>query len=120
VSLKTKGTLAIAARPGGLRRCLTNLLANAQRFAKRVQVEAQRRGSFVEVTIDDDGPGVPPEKREAVFRPFYRLDDRRNEGTGGTGLGLTIARDIARGHGGDIVLGDSPLGGLRAVVRLPA
>jgi two-component system, OmpR family, osmolarity sensor histidine kinase EnvZ len=120
VSLKTKGTLAITARPSGLRRCLTNLLANAQRFAKRVQVEAQRRGPFVEIAIDDDGPGVPPDKREAVFRPFYRLDDRRNEGTGGLGLGLAIARDIARGHGGDIVLGESPLGGLRVIVRLPA
>lgn len=119
VALKAKGALVITARPNGLRRCLGNLLANAQRFATRVQVEAVRRGGTVEITVDDDGPGVPPDKREAVFRPFYRLDDRRNEGTGGTGLGLTIARDIARGHGGDIVLGDSPLGGLRATVRLP-
>ena len=69
--------------------------------------------------MDDDGPGVPKDSREEVFKPFFRLDGSRNEETGGTGLGLTIARDILRSHGGDLTLGDSPLGGLRAVLRVP-
>ncbi len=69
--------------------------------------------------VDDDGPGIPPGDREAVFRPFFRLDSSRNPETGGTGLGLAIARDVVRVHGGEIVLDDSPHGGLRARVRLP-
>ena len=71
------------------------------------------------VTVDDDGPGIPANLREEVFKPFLRLDDARNQDEGGTGLGLAIARDIARSHGGDITLGVSPLGGLRATVRVP-
>ena len=73
----------------------------------------------VEVLVDDDGPGIPPAERENVFRPFFRLEPSRNPETGGTGLGLAIARDVARGHGGDILLEDSPQGGLRARLRLP-
>jgi two-component system osmolarity sensor histidine kinase EnvZ len=71
------------------------------------------------VTVDDDGPGIPQQSREDVFKPFLRLDDARNQDEGGTGLGLAIARDIARSHGGDITLGASPLGGLRATVKVP-
>ena len=74
---------------------------------------------MIEVTIDDDGPGIPVEQREEVFKPFLRLEGSRNPATGGIGLGLTIARDVVRGHGGDIVLDDSPQGGLRVRVRLP-
>jgi two-component system osmolarity sensor histidine kinase EnvZ len=73
----------------------------------------------VELTVDDDGPGIPELRREEAFRPFHRLDEGRNLQTGGVGLGLAIARDIARGHGGDVRLETSPLGGLRAVLRLP-
>ena len=69
--------------------------------------------------IDDNGPGIPANMREDVFRPFFRLDEARNQDETGTGLGLSIARDIARAHGGDITLEESPLGGLRAVVRIP-
>ena len=72
------------------------------------------------MTVDDDGPGIPVEEREAVFRPFYRLDAGRNVDAGGTGLGLSIARDIAISHGGDLILADSPLGGLRAILMIPA
>jgi two-component system osmolarity sensor histidine kinase EnvZ len=75
--------------------------------------------SYLFVIVDDDGPGVPEEERANVFRPFYRLDEARNQDEGGTGLGLAIARDIARGHGGDITLDTAPMGGLRAVVRIP-
>ena len=72
------------------------------------------------VHVDDDGPGIPEDKREDVFRPFLRLDEARNQDDAGSGLGLAIARDIARSHGGDLLLSDSPLGGLRASVMLPA
>ena len=74
---------------------------------------------MLQILVDDDGPGIPPEMREEVFRPFFRLDESRNMETGGTGLGLSIAQDIVSGHGGEIRLEDSPLGGLRVVVRIP-
>jgi two-component system osmolarity sensor histidine kinase EnvZ len=74
---------------------------------------------MVEIAVDDDGPGIAAHQREEAFRPFHRLDEGRNLATGGAGLGLAIARDIARGHGGDLVLTDSPLGGLRALIKLP-
>ena len=80
---------------------------------------AMRGRTMVEIIIDDDGPGIPPDRYEEVFRPFYRLDASRNVDTGGVGLGLTIARDIARAHGGDVMLVDGPLGGLRATIRVP-
>ena len=78
-----------------------------------------RDARFVTIHVDDDGPGIPPEHREDVFRPFLRLDEARNQDEGGSGLGLAIARDIARAHGGDVTLATSPLGGLRASVRIP-
>jgi two-component system osmolarity sensor histidine kinase EnvZ len=71
-------------------------------------------------TVEDDGPGIPEASREDVFRPFFRLDEARNQDEQGTGLGLAIAQDIARSHGGDITLSDSKLGGLKATVRVPA
>lgn len=119
VTLKTKGSMRVTIRPNGFRRCLTNLIANAARFGTGVQLQAQRKPHFIEITVDDDGPGVPEDKREEVFRPFYGLDNARSESTGGAGLGLTIARDVVRGHGGDIQLTDSPMGGLRVLIRLP-
>ena len=79
----------------------------------------KHHSTAVLVCVDDDGPGIPEERYEDVFRPFVRLDESRNIDTGGSGLGLTIARDIARSHGGDVTLSKSPLGGLRVVVRLP-
>lgn len=119
VTLKTKGAMKLTLRPNGFRRCLTNLITNAARFGTSVQLQAQRKPHFVEITVDDDGPGVPEDKREEVFRPFYRLDNERSHSTGSAGLGLTIARDVVRGHGGDIQLTDSPMGGLRVLIRLP-
>jgi two-component system osmolarity sensor histidine kinase EnvZ len=100
-------------RPDAARRAIMNLVDNARRHAARVELRATRAERAVLVTVDDDGPGIPPDRRESVFRPF------ESDSTGGTGLGLTIARDIVRAHGGDIALEDSPLGGLRARVRLP-
>jgi two-component system osmolarity sensor histidine kinase EnvZ len=102
-----------------LRRCAGNLLDNALKHAAHVKVSLHRGGRFVEIHVDDDGPGIPADKREDAFRPFRRLDEGRNLQVGGTGLGLSIARDFARAHGGDLTLSDSPLGGLRATIRLP-
>lgn len=119
IDLHIEGAMTLPLRPVAVRRCLANLIANAQRYARHVWVEARRRSSVVEIVVDDDGPGIPERLREDVFRPFYRVDSSRNQATGGVGLGLTIARDVARFHGGDIALSDSPRGGLRAVVRLP-
>lgn len=119
VDLSTEGDLRLPLRPNAIRRSFTNLVDNALRFASRVAVRARRMGGAIEVTIDDDGPGVPADQREEVFKPFFRLEASRNPTTGGVGLGLTIARDVVRGHGGDIILDDSPQGGLRVCVRLP-
>ncbi len=106
-------------RAGAIARALTNLVGNALRYGRTASVTISRRGGAVVITIDDDGPGIPADSREAVFKPFFRLDEARNLDTGGVGLGLTIARDAVRDHGGDVELADSPLGGLRAEMRLP-
>jgi len=119
VTLKTSGDLNILVRPNAIRRCITNLVVNACTHADNITVTAERRSTLVEICVDDDGPGIPEFEREAVFKPFYRLDSSRNPQTGGTGLGLSIARDLARGGGGDVELDDSPHGGLRAKIRLP-
>ena len=114
------GTLGlIALRPVAFERCLNNLVGNAVRYAKTVAITATVRHQALEICIDDDGPGIPDDRREDVFRPFTRLEESRNPRTGGVGLGLTIARDIARAMGGEITLTDSPQKGLRAFVRLP-
>jgi two-component system osmolarity sensor histidine kinase EnvZ len=113
------GQPVVTVRPAAFKRCLANLVTNASRFASTVAITGHRDHRWLTVTVDDDGPGIPLEMREDVFKPFLRLDDARNQDEGGTGLGLAIARDIARSHGGDITLGDSPLGGLRATVRVP-
>jgi len=118
-SLETSGNLHVKLRPLAFRRCIANLVANAQRHAKSLALRAVREQRFVTVNVDDDGPGIAPEHREDVFRPFHRLDEARNQDEGGAGLGLAIARDIARSHGGDITLTASPMGGLRASVRVP-
>jgi two-component system osmolarity sensor histidine kinase EnvZ len=113
VALETPTSLNLNLRQVAFRRAITNLVDNARRHAGRIAVSAASTGRSVHVTVDDDGPGIPPERRESVFRPF------ESDAAGGTGLGLTIARDIVRAHGGDIVLEQSPLGGLRAHVRVP-
>ena len=119
VEAETVGDLRVSVRPNALRRCLTNLVTNALTHAQSVRISARRLPARIEFFVDDDGPGIPEAERESVFKPFYRLDAARNPNTGGTGLGLSIARDVARGHGGDVILETSPLGGVRATVRLP-
>jgi two-component system osmolarity sensor histidine kinase EnvZ len=119
IDLHTEGEFTVPVRPAAMKRCVTNLVDNALRYADHISVRAGRRGDAVEITIDDDGPGIPEDRRDDVFKPFFRLESSRNPVTGGVGLGLTIARDVLRGHGGEIELGDSPSGGLRARLRLP-
>ena len=119
VTVAFRGTPIVTVRPNAFKRCLANLVSNAARYGKSISITGQRDHRWLIVTVDDDGPGIPSGMREDVFRPFLRLDDARNQDEGGTGLGLAIARDIARSHGGDITLGESPLGGLRATVRVP-
>jgi len=114
------GDPTIHVRPNAFSRVLANVVGNAMRYAETVRVDAIHTTGWLTVIVDDDGPGIPIDSREDVFKPFVRLDEARNLDSSGTGLGLSIARDIARSHGGDITLDDSPLGGLRAVVRVPA
>jgi two-component system, OmpR family, osmolarity sensor histidine kinase EnvZ len=118
-SVQFHGHPIVTVRPAAFKRCLGNLVSNAARHAPSISITGHRDHRWLTVTVDDDGPGIPAKMREEVFKPFLRLDDARNQDEGGTGLGLAIARDIARSHGGDIMLSDSPLGGLRATVRVP-
>lgn len=124
VKLDLHGDLTLPLRRNAFKRCLTNIIDNAGKYAPHVWVtairdaESDEEGS-IDILVDDDGEGIPEEQLEEVFRPFYRLDAARNLDKGGTGLGLAIARDIARGHGGDITLARSPMGGLRAIIHLP-
>ena len=113
------GDLQMIGRPNGLKRCLTNLMENSRRHADGISLLAERRSNQIYIQIDDDGPGIPAERRTEMFRPFRRLDDARGPDTGGAGLGLTIARDVVRRHGGEIRLGASDMGGLRVELRLP-
>jgi two-component system osmolarity sensor histidine kinase EnvZ len=112
--------LAASVRPNAFKRALSNLIMNAAAHGEHVSVYARALPSGgVEISVDDDGPGIPPDRYEEAFKPFSRLDEARNQNLKGVGLGLAIARDVARGHGGDVVLEKSKLGGLRAVIRLP-
>ena len=105
-------------RPQALKRCLTNLIANAVKFGVRAEV-AVEDGPQLVIRVRDRGPGLPPEELERVFEPFYRLESSRNRDSGGSGLGLSIARDIAQAHGGTLTLGNLPDGGLAATLSLP-
>ncbi len=110
---------AIQGREQALKRALTNVISNAFRYGKTIAVKLESNNNKLEVTIDDDGPGIPEDKREDVFKAFFRLEESRNKETGGVGLGLSIAKDVITSHGGRIELFDSPMGGLRVLVSIP-
>ena len=114
------GKPEIYVRANAFTRLMNNLVTNAFRHADKVTILANHKKGWLTVHVDDNGPGIPAESREDVFRPFVRLDEARNQDESGTGLGLSIARDIARSHGGSVHLSESPMGGLRATVRVPA
>jgi two-component system, OmpR family, osmolarity sensor histidine kinase EnvZ len=116
---KRRSDLVLPLKRQAFKRAITNLVSNAARFGDQVVIRAATERTWLRIEVDDDGPGIPPAERDNVFRPFYRLDHARNQDTGNTGLGLAIARDIARSHGGDIALGESSLGGLRAIITVP-
>jgi two-component system osmolarity sensor histidine kinase EnvZ len=120
VAVTFAGDPNVVVRPRSFKRCIANLVGNACRHGDNVVLDGKHDEGFLTITIDDDGPGVPVEEYEAIFRPFYRLDNARNVDESGTGLGMAIALDIARSHGGDIALSKSPLGGLRVTVTIPA
>ena len=112
--------IKFSVRPLAFERCISNLMINACKYAKNVWISAEySQDNRVEILIDDDGPGIPADKYDDVFRPFFRLDASRNTETGGVGLGMPIAMDIVHAHGGRIWLDKSPYGGLRVSVRLP-
>jgi len=119
IELEADTGMTITLRPNAFRRCFGNLLGNAARHAQHIRLAAQRRDHQLEITVDDDGPGIPEDRREDVFKAFFRLDEARNLDSGGVGLGLSISRDIVHAHGGEISLETSPLGGLRVGVLLP-
>jgi two-component system osmolarity sensor histidine kinase EnvZ len=120
VDLDLDPSLMVSAHPQALKRCLANLIDNAAAHGDSVRVSTRQDGATIEIAVEDDGPGIPAELYEDAFRPFSRLDETRTRNSKGVGLGLAIARDVARNHGGDVVLGVSALGGLRACLRLPA
>jgi two-component system osmolarity sensor histidine kinase EnvZ len=120
ITIEAEPDLVFEAKPNAIKRCISNLVGNACRFAENVVVTGKAsKKRVITVVIEDDGPGIAPALRADVFRPFFRIDDARNQDEGGTGLGLAIALDIARSHGGDITLGDGQLGGLKVKVRIP-
>ena len=106
-------------RRKAMRRAVENVISNAIAFSSRAEISVRYRNDEVTVTIDDNGAGIPVERRADALRPFVRLETSRNRQTGGTGLGLSITNDIILGHGGELTLDDSPLGGLRVIVKLP-
>jgi signal transduction histidine kinase len=111
----------VRARSVGLKRALANLVGNAVAYGGGARLTlGQTRPDTVTVEIEDDGPGIPPGELDRVFEPFHRVEGSRNRETGGVGLGLPIARNILRAHGGDVTLGNRPTGGARATVWLPA
>ena len=119
IKSQIQGEIPAWLKVDAIERSINNLISNAHHYAHNIWVTAQKSGNFIEVIVDDDGPGIPEKQRNEAFRPFVRLDQSRNAETGGTGLGLTIARDVARVHGGDLFLETSPHGGLRARIHLP-
>lgn len=116
---KRRQDLVLPLKRQAFKRAITNLVSNAARYGDQIIIRGAVEGQWLRIEVDDDGPGIPEQERANVFRPFYRIDHARNQDEGNTGLGLAIARDIAKSHGGDIALGVSSMGGLRAIISVP-
>ena len=119
VSIEGQPLLPYTGQPAALKRCLRNLAENAVKYGQRAQIVVEDGPQSLQIEVRDHGPGIPPEELERVFEPFYRLEGSRNRDTGGTGLGLTIARSIAHAHGGALTLQNRAEGGLVARLSLP-
>jgi two-component system osmolarity sensor histidine kinase EnvZ len=119
MTMEATGDLSMPLRPVAFERCLNNIVNNARKYAQHIAMVAERNDDVIQIQIDDDGPGIPADKYEDVFKPFFRMEGSRNPATGGVGLGLPIAQDIVHSHGGEITLEQSPMGGLRVTIRVP-
>ncbi len=111
--------LTLMLRPVAFERCLNNLVGNAAKYADRVWLSLKKNDEGVSIIVDDDGPGIPEDRYDDVFKPFFRLEESRNSDTGGVGLGLPIVQDVVHSHGGRVSLSRSPRGGLRVLIELP-
>jgi signal transduction histidine kinase len=107
------------ARPLALKRLLTNLIENAVKYGERAAVRVEDNAAQLRIIVADNGPGIAEAEIERVFEPFYRVEGSRSRATGGVGLGLSVARDIARAHGGELTLRNRAGGGLEAILTLP-
>ena len=116
---RSKVELIVPLKRNAMKRAIINLLSNAARFGDQIILRAAAERGFLRIEVDDNGPGIPAAERDNVFKPFYRLDHARNQDEGNSGLGLAIASDIAKTHGGGVTLGESSMGGLRAIIRVP-
>ena len=116
---RRRGDIVLPLKRQAFKRAITNLVSNAVRYGDQIVIRAATEGQWLRVEVDDNGPGIPASERANVFKPFYRIDRSRNQDDGNSGLGLAIARDIAKSHGGDITLGESSMGGLRAIISVP-
>lgn len=119
VAIDVPRTLVVRGRHLALKRALVNLVGNALKYGGGAEIAAKKSGTEVTIDITDNGPGIPDDRLEAVFSPFYRLDNARSSRSDGYGLGLTVARTVARAHGGDVTLANRAEGGIRATMRLP-
>ena len=120
VELETSGDLSVQVRPVAFERALDNIVGNARKYASHIWVSGRRAEDGIEIRVDDDGPGIPEDQYEEMFKPFVRGEPSRNPSTGGVGLGLPIAQDVVLSHGGQIGLARSERGGLKVVIRIPA
>jgi signal transduction histidine kinase len=119
VAMQPAAPVVYDCQPAALKRALANLLDNAVKYGKQARAAIVSTPRAIEITIDDDGPGIPADELARVFQPFYRLEGSRSRGTGGIGLGLAIALSVVQAHGGELTLANRPEGGLRANVILP-
>jgi len=119
IDISTKENIKINIRPNSIKRCLSNLIDNGTAYGEKVAISLAKENNNLLIHVDDNGPGISENEYQNVMKPFYRIDKSRGQNKSGVGLGLSIANDIVRSHGGNILLSKSPLGGLRVKISLP-